>query len=221
MRRVGRARTDGERGSVAPLYLGALAVLIALLGLSVDLSGAWLAHTACVNDLAAARDQVNSAQTALIVKNADDPGRETAVQVARALRENGFGGEIEVWCYEAPKAEMPAGKRESRRLLAWTAQATRSYSGPFSTGLGIGPVAVAASTTSSAVPYSGGSTWRPNGGSAPVGNGLYTFAAGSSEPRYRAIAGLESPLWPAPLREAVGERLDEIASNETKGGSEA
>lgn len=204
-------RCRDERGSVAPVFLAALFLLVGVIGISCDLSGAWLVHTARANDLAAARDQVCAAPTALVIKNADDPGLETARQVARALRENGFEGAARVWFYEAPAGDVPDGKGDSKRVLAWTAQVTQDYAPPFSSGFGFDGIAVTADVTSSSIAYSGGRTWRPES-DGPVGCGLYTFEPGSAEPAYSAVG---DGGYPSALAGAVEERLAQIDAETT------
>lgn len=183
------------------------------LGIVVDLSSAWLIRSATLNDLAAARDQVSSAPISLMVKNAANPGEEIATQVAESLRANGFKGEIKVWCYEAPASDLPTAKRESRRILAWTAQALQEWEPPFSSSWGLSEQTIGADVTSSSVPYSGGTTWRPANDGEPVGNGLYMFAAGSSTFTYSALGGLEEGSWPNTIGEAVNDRMADIRAN--------
>lgn len=82
-----------------------------------------------------------------------------AREACESLREDGYGGRIEVWYAEAPSGEVP----ETRRLMAWGIAVEGSSPTTFARIAGVNSFDVPGFACDHAVPYSGGPAWRPGG----------------------------------------------------------
>lgn len=146
-----------ECGNMLPLVVVSALVLFAVLAFSIDQGIAYAAKVRQENALDAARAACMDASFALVAKNADDPGALVAERVVRTLRDQGCGGSIVVWFYEAPAEDLPV----SERLWAIGMQVRGEAETVFARGYGIEGLPVASWRVMTAVPYAGERAWRP------------------------------------------------------------
>lgn len=149
--------TCDERGTIAPLVVMAALLLFAVLAFSIDQGIACVAKVKQENALDAARDACMDASFALVVKNDDEPGRAVAHRIAETLRREGFAGEVAVWFYEAPAAEVPT----SRRVWGIAIQVQEQSPTVFARGFGIASLPVASKRIVMAEPFADTVVWRP------------------------------------------------------------
>ena len=179
-----RRRMPGasERGTIAPLALTAVLLLVAVLAFSVDQGIACAAKVRQENAVDAARDACFDASFALMAKNADDPGLAVARRIAESLRSAGFSGAATVWFFEVPKEDLLA----SRRVWGVAVQLQEQAPTVFARGFGIESLPVASKRVLVAEPFAGSVVWRPD----RSGGEVFELASGA-EPTALARRGFD------------------------------
>lgn len=110
----------------------------------------------------------------LQAKNAEDPGGLIAETVMSTLRNEGYGGAIEVWFYEAGASD--GLDDPSRRLYAFEAVTTEDVPTSFARLFGIDFMKVRSSFVASSQPYAEFETWKPQ----QVRNGVFRLGEGQT-----------------------------------------
>ena len=176
-------REESQRGGTTLIGVWMCIAIIIALAFTFDLASALDRKASMANDLTAARDDTMSASFQMRAKNSESTGRAVADQAAATLRANGYSGEITVWFYEAPAADVPRSKRAYAWGMGMSEKSPALFGALFtgSDGWTVSNVALAHS-----VPFTAGTCWRPS----DSGNGRYTYPAGAEvgTPAYERAA---------------------------------
>lgn len=193
-----------ERGSVVPLAVVSVFILIAFVSFSVDQGIAYAAKARQENAIDGARASCMDASFALAAKNDEDPARAVARQVTESVRAQGFSGSVTVWFYEAPRDAMP----RSQRLWVVGIQLQEDVPTVFARGFGIGSIPAASYQVVDVVPYASDRAWRPE----ERVSGRYEVRAGESfsHASFRRIDALDG--FPKELAEEARAALDGSAA---------
>lgn len=183
MKRLGAA--GRERGSIAPLAIVSIFVLMAIMAAVVDVGIAYCAKSHQEQALDAARASCMDAVTSQQAKYDDDPGEFLADAIASSVRSQGVGGDLTVWFYEAPKGSVP----ESERLWVIGMQVAEEVPTIFGKGFGFDSVNAASYRVVRATPYASQKVWRPERRIC----GRYVFSAGkgASQGVFIAVGNLD------------------------------
>ena len=183
MKRLGAA--GRERGSIAPLAIVSIFVLMAIMAAAVDVGIAYCAKSHQEQALDAARASCMDAVTSQQAKYDDDPGEFLADSIASSVRSQGVGGDLTVWFYEAPKGSVP----ESERLWVIGMQVAEEVPTIFGKGFGFDSVNAASYRVVQATPYASQKVWRPERRIC----GRYVFSAGkgASQGVFIAVGSLD------------------------------
>ena len=183
MKRLGAA--GRERGSIAPLAIVSIFVLMAIMAAAVDVGIAYCAKSHQEQALDAARASCMDAVTSQQAKYDDDPGEFLADAIASTVRSQGVGGDLTVWFYEAPKGSVP----ESERLWVIGMQVAEEVPTIFGKGFGFDSVNAASYRVVRATPYASQKVWRPERRIC----GRYVFSAGkgASQGVFIAVGNLD------------------------------
>lgn len=192
---------ERERGSVIPLYVIAVPIIMVVLSMGIDLATIYAYGIYQDSNIRTAYADVSEMGKTLELKNSDTPGHYLARSVFISLRSQGFDGDIDVSFYEVPSKDMPT---QAKRLIVYEIGTSQEYGLAFGKAIGMESVAVKADSAYAVIPYAPIVTWRP----ASVDNGIYRLAAGKgvSEMTYTASAGLSS--FSDEMKEKVGKMLE-------------
>lgn len=172
-----------ERGGIMPLAVAAMLIMFAVLAFSVDQGIAYAAKARQENALDSARSACMGAASALVAKGSDDPGAALCDTAVRALRAQGFSGQVTVWFYEAPEESLP----ESERLWSIGLQVSEDVPTVIARGFGVATIPAASCRVVTAVPYASERVWRPDA----VACGRFDVAEGATEARFTRIDGTD------------------------------
>lgn len=189
---------------MAPLAVVSTFVLFAVLAFAVDQGLASATKARQENALDAARAACMEASFTLVAKNDENPARLLADRAARAVREGGCEGRVEVWFYEASEDAASADER----LWVIGMQVSEDAPTVFARGFGIEGIAVASHRVVVAVPYAETRVWRP----AERVCGRFNLAAGE-RPEAASFTPLAS-LDEFPLE--VGEQVRAATASKAK-----
>lgn len=186
------SRRANENGAITPLSVVLILCLLVMGGLFIDLAIANAKSQHQSNMLANARNNMMSTPESLQIKNADNPGFYAAKEIMISLRNNGYDGKIWVYYLEAPLKSATSSIDSvpyEKRAFAWGVQTEEDVPTLLLRFTGVDEMPVWSTVVSSAMPYSGTKTWRPDvagaGGEAGSAdylrtkiNGVYTLKAG-------------------------------------------
>ena len=210
---MGRVDTLRLREHGQALVLAALCMftLMAMACLAVDLSGAWLLHSKCVQDLELAKDACM--QSLNEIKYAENPARTTAGVAADTLFVNGDGTQdsedVTVWYWEADEGTTG----EADRIAGVYVTKSAEYKTVFGGFVGASTITVSADLAWYMNPYSTETVYRPPsaGTTQDCTRARYTyhFRRGDGEMSQPTWLG-ELDTLPADLRDAVERGLSSI-----------
>lgn len=149
---------DERGGFTAVVTIFAMPIVALLITAAVELSCMYTTWCADRDDLTLAVEQVEQSWFDLQLKNSETPGEDLAEQVARALRENGFNGAVDVWVEER---ELSGEGMEHYRAIAFFATATDSYTPLIINMILDGPLEMAVTDCDYLLPYSSNIAWKP------------------------------------------------------------
>ncbi len=149
------ARPGGMDAQVAVLFAIGLTVLIALVGLGVDVGRALSVKTAQGNELETISEACMAQANA--VKYAQDPGAEARGQVLELLTEGGYTGRAVIWYAEAPASETGRKDRYGGTLVALDEETPTTLLGV----AGVDALAPSSSRCWVTHSYSSAEVWRP------------------------------------------------------------
>lgn len=197
------AASGRERGSVIPLYVMAVPIIMVILSMGIDLATIYAYGIYQDSNIRTAYADVSEMGKTIEIKNSDTPGHCLARSVFASLRSQGFDGDIDVSFYEAPSKDMPT---QAKRLIVYEIDTSQEYGLAFGKAIGMESVAVKADSAYAVIPYAPVVTWRP----ASADNGTYHLTAGKdvSEMTYTASAGLSS--FSAEMKEKVDQMLEDL-----------
>ncbi len=187
-------------GNVLLMTAAFLPMLFAVLAFGTDAVLAVEAKAAQESALQTVQELRMAPAVTLRAKNADDPGAVIAERVMSSLRDEGYGGAVEVWFYEAGPSDGLTDER--RRLYAFEVRVEDLVPTAFARLFGVESMPVASSFSAASQPYAEFAVWKPP---APR-CGVYRMDAG--EPASgRSFAAVSLERMPKGVRGLVEEGL--------------
>ncbi len=195
-----RIRFD-EVGTMAPLAVVAVIILISVLSFGIDQGIAYTAKDRQVQALDAARRACMDPTGALPAKFSEEPGRAITQLVADTVVKQGSSGDVAVWFYEAPASAMP----DDERLWIVGMQVSEEVPTAFGHALGVKTIPASTCLIIEAKPYASEKVWRPQRRIC----GCYRVSGGadSSSASFTSIGAVEDfpDEMAARIRKALGE----------------
>lgn len=195
-----------EEGSVLLLTALSLPLLFAILAFGTDAVLAIEAKASQESALQTVQELRMAPAITLKAKNATDPGAVIAECVMTALRDEGYRGEIEVWFYEAGKADGLDDVR--KRLYAFEVAVEDRIPTAFARMFGIESMPVASSFVSASHPYAEHAVWKPT---TPRCGVFRTEAGKPASSRSFSAASLE--VMPVGIREQIEGHLKQTSKD--------
>ena len=94
-------------------------LVLGFLAFAVDASQFLTKKTLLENTLNLAREERMAPSVTLVAKNSQEPDAVIARSVAGTLRDANYQGDIDVYFYEVPEAQLPPSKRDTERVYAY------------------------------------------------------------------------------------------------------
>lgn len=178
-----RFRRCTDAGSAIPLVVITLFVLFSVLAFCVDQGIAYAAKARQENVLDAMRTACMEPSVALTAKSSENPGEVLASRVVEAARAEGFEGQVSLWFYEVPAAQLTP----AHRLWEVGLQVDQDVPTVLARGFGIASLPAASHRTMVVEPYAGERVWRPSW--VPIGK--YIAQAGQSQKMFYGMGSIE------------------------------
>lgn len=179
-----------EKGSVVPLYVMGIMMIMFVLSLGVDLSSVLARGIYQDSNIRTAAADMSEMGASWQLKNSNSPGHFAAKTICESLRENGYDGAILVSFYEPSYTDLTGTGNVPNRIMCYEIKLEQDYTLAFGKIIDKESVSVASSGVYSSIAYSSINVWRPTSSD----NGFYTLAASLSPSAlsYRANNTLSS-----------------------------
>ena len=165
-RRLSKARAflsrSFERGDLQLMFLMLFFIVLCFFAFAVDASQLLAKKTLLENTLNLAREECMAPSVTLVAKNAQEPDAVIARSVSNTLREANYQGDIDVYFYEVPPAQLPPAKRETERVYAYQVVLTDHVDTIVAKIFGVSDMPVTCTIAAASNPYSEFKVWRPD-----------------------------------------------------------
>lgn len=190
-----------ERGDLNLTFLMLFFLVLGFLAFAVDASQFLTKKTLLENTLNLAREERMAPSVTLVAKNSQEPDAVIARSVAGTLRDANYQGDIDVYFYEVPEAQLPPSKRDTERVYAYQVVLTEQVKTVFASIFGVYDIPLKSTVVAVSNPYSEYKVWRP-----AFSRSTKWHLAANAPPASLGFQTVSLASMPEELRDAIGSQ---------------